>query len=64
MSLKRGVREKHGAVLTKMISPLDEHVMELEEFDVVEYTKPRKEASFNKDKSGRDLQFHKYTGIH
>ena len=47
-----------------MISPLDEHVMELEEFDVFEYTKPRKEASFNKDKSGMDLQFHKNTAIH
>lgn len=47
-----------------MISPSDEHVMELEEFKFFEFRKPRKEASFNKDKSGRDLQFHKYTRIH
>jgi hypothetical protein len=56
--------KKHGAVLTMISSPLDEHVMELEEFEVFEYTKPRKVASFNNDKSGRDLQFQKYTGIH
>jgi hypothetical protein len=38
--------------------------MEIEEFKEFEYTKPRKEASFNKDRSGIDLQFHKYTGTH
>ena len=46
-----------GAEHTKMASPSDEHVMELLEFKFLEYTKPRKKASFNKDKSGRDLQF-------
>jgi len=50
---------KHGAVHTKMVSPSDEQAMELVEFKFLEYTKPRKEASFNKDKSGRDLEFHK-----
>jgi hypothetical protein len=42
-----------------MISPSDEHAMELEEFKFLVYEKPLKEASFNIDKSGRDLQFHK-----
>jgi hypothetical protein len=47
-----------GAEHTKMVSPSDEHAMELIEFKFLEYTKPRKKASFNKDKSARDLQFH------
>jgi len=38
-----------------MVSPSDEQAMELVEFRFLEYTKPRKQASFNKDKSGRDL---------
>jgi hypothetical protein len=38
-----------------MISPSDEHAMELEEFKFLVYEKPLKEASFNIDKSGRDL---------
>jgi len=42
-----------------MVSPSDEQAMELVEFRFLEYTKPRKQASFNKDKSGRDLEFHK-----
>jgi hypothetical protein len=42
-----------------MISPSDEHVIELFEFKFLEYMKPRNEASFKKDKSGRDLQFHR-----
>lgn len=41
-----------------MVSPSDEHAMELVELKFLEYTKPRKKASFNKDRSGRDLQFH------
>jgi len=44
-----------------MVSPSDEHAMELVEFKFLEYTKPRKKASFNKDKSARDLQFHVHT---
>jgi hypothetical protein len=50
---------KAWSVHTKIVSPSDEQAMELVEFKFLEYTKPRKEASFNKDKSGRDLEFHK-----
>jgi hypothetical protein len=44
-----------GIEHTKMASPSDEHAMELLEFKFLEYTKSRKKASFNKEKSGRDL---------
>jgi hypothetical protein len=47
-----------GAEHTKMVSPSDEHAMELVEFKFLENTKPRKNASFNNDKSARDLQSH------